>query len=327
MPRVLITPPELFDGNGPCHEILRAAGMEIVYPPPGLRLSTEDLLHGHLQGIDAMIAGVEPFTRRVLSAAQLRVIARYGVGYDAIDVPAATDHNVVITIAAGANQISVAEHMLALLLGVFRAVAKRDRDIRAGTWKRFVAPRWAGALWGWSVWDASARPSSPAQALGLSIIVHDPLADQGFARQHGLRLCSLDELLCESDIVSLHLPCTPETAHMMNAARFAQMKPGSVLINTARGGLVDERALIDALRSGHLWGAGLDCFETEPLPVDSPLVGMDNVVLTPHNAGIDAQAVIDVSTLCARCIVDLHAGRWPPEECVVNRALRPGWAW
>jgi phosphoglycerate dehydrogenase-like enzyme len=323
----MVTPPELVRTETPCHALLRDGGMEIVFPPEGMRLFEEDRLIAHLQGVDAMLAGMEPFTRRVLASTRLRAIARFGVGYDAIDVPAATEQGVVVAIAAGANQISVAEHMLSLLFGVFRSVALRDRNVRAGKWQRQVVPRLAGRTLGLVGFGRIGQAvATRAQALGLTVIAYDPFPNQAFAEQNNVVLRSLDELLAESDIVSLHLPGTPETAGMFNAERFARMKRGSVFINTARGSLVDEEALVAALQSGQLWAAGLDTFVTEPLPATSPLCRLDNVVLTPHNAGIDEQAVRDVSLAGARAIVELYQGRWP-EQYVVNRELRPGWKW
>jgi phosphoglycerate dehydrogenase-like enzyme len=330
MPRVLVTPPELFEGNGPPHKVLREAGFEIVYPPRGVRLMTEELLLDRLVGVDAVLAGMEPFTRRVLTESRrrdnLRVLSRFGVGYDAIDVPAATDLGVVVMIAAGANQVSVAEHTLALLFAVFRSVALRDRAVRAGRWDRVVVPRLAGKTLGLIGLGRIGKALAPrANALGLHVIAHDPLADASFAAANQITLCSLDEVIAQSDIVSLHLPCTAATAGLLSAERIGKMKPGSVLINTARGGLVDEPAMIAALRSGHLGGAGLDTFAVEPLPPGSPLRELDNVVLTPHNAGIDDQAVRDVSLRAAQSIAALYRGEWP-EEYVVNRELA-GWRW
>lgn len=327
MPRVMVTPPELVRTETPCHKVFRDAGFEVVYPPVGVRLFAEDLLIQHLQGCDAMLAGMEPFTRHVLSNTRLRAIARFGVGYDAIDVKAATDNGVVVNIAAGANQISVAEHMMSLLLGVFRAVALRDRLTRAGKWQRTVVPRLGGRTIGLVGFGRIGKAVVPrAQAFDLKVIAYDPFPDKDFADKHGVRLCSLDEVISQADIVSLHLPGTKDTAHMFNAQRFAQMKRGSVFINTARGSLVDENALADALESGHIRAAGLDAFEVEPLPATSRLCQLDNVVMTPHNAGIDEQAIIDVSLAGAHAIVDLYQGRWP-EQYVVNKELRPGWKW
>jgi D-3-phosphoglycerate dehydrogenase / 2-oxoglutarate reductase len=327
MPRVLITPPEMLTKEGPPHRLLTQAGFEIAYPPQGVRLFSEDLLLTHLVGVDAVLAGMEPFSRRVLAASRLRAISRFGVGYDAIDVPAATEHGVVVAIAAGANQVSVAEHTLALLLAVFRTIVSRDRKVRSGQWERTNAPRLAGRTIGLVGLGRIGRAvATRAQSLGLRVIAYDPQADPAFASAYAIPLLSLDELLSSADIVSLHCPCTAATRHMVNADRISRMKPDAVLINTARGGLVDEPALIAALEAGKLFGAGLDTFEVEPLSADSPLCRLDNVVLTPHGAGVDQQAVRDISLLAAQSIASLYQGRWP-EECVVNRELRDGWKW
>ena len=160
----------------------------------------------------------------------------------------------------------------------------------------------------------------------MTAIATDPFADERFAAEHEVRLCSLDELLAQSDVVSLNLLCTPENVDLINADALAKMKQGSILVNTARGGLVDEQALYEALASGHLAGAGLDVFKSEPLPLDSPLLRLDNVVATNHTAGFDEESAAAVSKLAAQCLVDLYQGRWP-EKCVVNGELREGWKW
>jgi phosphoglycerate dehydrogenase-like enzyme len=158
------------------------------------------------------------------------------------------------------------------------------------------------------------------------VIAYDPMPNEAFAGLHGVRLCTLDDLLAEADIVSLHLPCTPDTTNMINARTLARMKDGAVLVNTSRGGLVDEPSLCDALASGKLMAAGLDVFKTEPLPLDSPLLKLDNVLLMPHMGGLDFESQRDMSTMAAQCIVDLYQGRWP-EGCVVNAEHRPTWKW
>ncbi len=165
-----------------------------------------------------------------------------------------------------------------------------------------------------------------ARGLGLKLLANDPFPDEAFAAAHEVRFCPLDELLASADYVSLHLPLAPETAHVINAESLAQMKAGAVLINTSRGGLVDEGALIDALKRGHLSAAGLDVFEEEPLPASSPLTEMENVLLSPHVAGIDHDSLDAMALMSAECVVALHQGRWP-EECVVNRELAGRWTW
>lgn len=329
MPRILVTPSLILHRPGPYRDILEAAGFEVTYPKEILSESFPDpeLLLRQLEGVSGVLAGSELYTSDVLARSGLRAIARMGVGYDAIDVAAATERKIAVTITPGTNEHSVAEQTMALLLGVFRGFPKRDRDTRQGVWKREPLPRLAGRTMGLVGLGRIGKAVVPrAIGMGLKLIAHDPFADQVFASQHGVRLVSMDEVLTESDIVSLHAPCTPETTDLINARTLAGMKQGAVLINTARGGLVDETALAQALASGHLFAAGLDAFKVEPLPKDSPLNKLDNVLLSPHMGGLDHDSERDMSCLAARCLVDLFQGRWP-EGCVINEGIRPGWKW
>lgn len=329
MPRVLVTPTVIKNQPGPYRDLLEQAGLDFAYPTANLSESVANaqLLLGELAGVSAVLAGSELYTREVLEKARLRVIARMGVGYDAIDVAAASDVGTLVTIVPGTNHHSVAEQTLALLLGVFRGFPGRDQEVRTGVWRRKALPRLAGRTLGLVGLGRIGQAVVPrAVGLGLTVIAYDPWPNEAFARMHDVRLVSLDDLLQTADIVSLHMPCTPETTKLINARSLARMKPGSVLINTARGGLIDEQALADSLASGHLMAAGLDVFQTEPLPLDSPLLKLDNVLLCPHMGGLDDQSLRDMATMAAQCVVDLYQGRWP-EGCVVNEHLRPGWKW
>jgi D-3-phosphoglycerate dehydrogenase / 2-oxoglutarate reductase len=329
MPRILVTPPELVYKDGPCQKILGAAGMEVVYPPRGMQLNTPQRLLEHLAGVEGMLASSERLSADILGQCGLRAIARAGVGYDAIDIAAATRHEVAVTITPGTNQVSVAEQMLAMLLGVMRGYPRRDMTVRDGTWHRMGrTPRVAGKTLGLIGMGRIGKAIVPrAQALGLKILVHDPLADREFAAANQVQLVSLDQLLRESNIVSLHLPRTAETENIIDGAALAKMPRGSVLINTARGGLVDEEALADALESGHLWGAGLDVFATEPPPRDLRLLKMDNVMLCPHMAGLDDASIEAMERLAAECLVSLYRTGTAPEGCLVTPKPGSGWKW
>jgi len=160
----------------------------------------------------------------------------------------------------------------------------------------------------------------------MTVIAADPFAPEEFVRQHGIRLVSLDELLAESDYVSLHAPVVAETRHMINAASIATMKQTSVLINTSRGPLIDEPALIDALKTGRLRAAGLDVFETEPLPESSPLLQLDNVILSGHVAGLDQESHEDTYAMAADTFIQLHDGKWPAER-IQNLKGVTDWKW
>ncbi|MDA1161610.1 MAG: phosphoglycerate dehydrogenase [Planctomycetota bacterium] len=323
MPRVLVTPAVYRDGHGPWRQVLEDAGFEIVIPPVNcMQISSADFLE-HLKGIDGTLAGIEQYNREVFAGSKLKVVARIGVGYDAVDVQAATEHGVVVAITPGTNEHSVAEQAIALITAVFRDTARRDREIRAGQWRRDCPRRLAGNTIGLLGLGRIGRAIIPrCQGLGLQVVGYDPFAKPGLAAELGIRLGTFDEIISQADIVSLHMPCTAETTNLINAATLGRMKPGAVLINTSRGGLVDEDALVASLTAGHLSGAGLDVCKVEPLPSDSPLRALDNVVFSPHLGGIDQTALDAMGIVAAECVVDVLSGRWP-ESCIVNPKVRP----
>ena len=327
MPRVLIAQPILHQVDGRYREILVEGGFDVLYPPKGLSLKQSPVLVQQLHGIDAVVASTEQYAREVLSASSLRVIARTGVGYDSVDIQAAADLGIAVTNTPGANREAVAEHVVAMMLAVAHGFPARDKEIRGGVWRRELLPRLAGKTVGLVGLGAIGKTVAlHSTALGMRVIAHDPAPDRQFAAQHAVPLCSLEELFAEADVVSLHLPCTPKTANLINARTLNKMKRGAILINTARGGLVDEDALVDALRAGHLAAAALDVFKVEPLPTDSPLTQLDSVLLCPHVSGTDEESMALMAEMAADSIVELYRGGWP-EGRVVNEAIRPGWKW
>ncbi|MBS0210464.1 MAG: phosphoglycerate dehydrogenase [Planctomycetes bacterium] len=327
MPRILVMPAHFRHAPGPYRQVLEQAGFDIRWlPVDPLSLSRGQLIE-QLQGIDGVIAGGEIYSEEVFANTKLRCVARAGVGYDAVDVPAATRHGVPVVITPGTNEHSVAEQALAMIFACFRNVVELDRLMREGTWKRTALRRLAGNTLGIvGLGRIGKALTVRARGLGLNVVGYDPFADQKFCAENGVKLCTFDELLAQSDIVSLHIPCTAETTDIINAKSLAKMKPGSVLINTSRGGLVDEVALLAALKNGPIAMAGLDVFKVEPLPADSPLLKLPNVVVAPHMGGIDQDALDAMGGLAAQCLVDLHAARWPT-GCVVNEELHTGYRW
>lgn len=326
MPKVMCT--ALCTEEGPHLEILKSAGFEVLHAPRDRNYRDPKTVADVIGDCEAMIAGAEPYTAEVLnSVPNLRVIARTGVGYDAIDLPTCNERRIVVTTTPGVNHHSVAEHTIALLMGVARGFPARDQQVRNGTWKRVQTPRVMGRTLGLVGLGRIGRAvATRASGLGLNLLAYDPYPHQEFAEQWRVELTGLDDLLARSDYVSLHLPMSPESQHLMNAERFRRMKPGSVLINTARGGLVDEAALYDVLKSGHLRGAGLDVFEVEPLPLDSPLLTLDNVLLCGHMAGLDVESQNDTLIMAANTIVSLYNGGWPA-ECIRNLRGVTHWKW
>lgn len=326
MPTVVCT--SLSAEEGPHNSILSAGGFQVVHPPANVNLYDPGQLLPLVRDCVAVVAGSEPWPESLIAACpKLRVLSRTGVGFDAIDLAACDRHRVIVATTPGVNHHAVAEHTFALLLGVARGFPIRDQFVRACTWKRFSTPRVMGSTIGIVGLGRIGRAvATRAVGLGMKVVGFDPFPPREFAEQWGVELVDFNTLLSRSDYVSLHLPMGAETKHIMNAAAFARMKPGSVLINTARGLLVDERALIDALSSGHLRGAGLDVFEIEPLPGDSPLLKMNNVLMSGHLAGLDHESQRDTLTMCAETIVSLSKGGWPA-ECIRNLAGVTNWKW
>lgn len=328
MPKVLIATPALRGLEGPFQEVFRAAGYEVVYPQLSRQLYEEELIP-ELEGITACIAGSEPYTRRVLEASPaLRVIARNGVGYDAVDCAAATELGVAVTIAPGANHESVAEHTFALLLAAARSVVPQHDSIREGRFQRDIGvPLRERTLGLVGLGRIGREVALRAAAFRMRILAHEPYPDPAFVEQHGIQLVSVEQLLAESDFVSLHIPMSAGARHLINAQTLALMKPTAFLINTARGGLINEADLAAALDAGRLAGAGLDVFSAEPPPADHPLIRHPRVVNTAHTAGIDAQALQDMALLAAQSIVGLCRGGWPEAQVVnpeVRGKVRPG---
>ena len=327
MPRVLIVPAPMFHLPGDHVDRLVAEGFEIVYPPEKKAVLSEPEIIAALDGVSAVVAGSEPYNHRVLSSRPtLRVIARAGVGSDAIVLDDATRHGVVVTITPGTNHDAVAESTMALLLAVVRSVVRLDRDVREGRWPREpLRPIRGGTLGIVGLGRIGQSVAVRAAGFGARLLAFEKLPNQEFVRAHGIELVDLDTLLTQSDFVTLHVPLTDETRGLINRRTLARMKPNCILINTARGGLVVESDLFEALRSGKIAGAGLDVFEHEPA-VGNPLLELDNVVASPHVAGVDTQSLAEMACLAAQNIIDLSHGRWPT-PCVVNQAVRPDWSW
>lgn len=290
--------------------LLRDAGCEIVSTENAGFVSGPDLAHS-LAGIDAVIAGTEPYPATLLAspaATHLKIISRWGVGYDSIDVAAATATGIVIAYTPGLLDESVADYTFALLLALTRRVADGHLSMRGGGW----SPQWGNDLAGKTlgivgygrIGRAVARR---AAAFNLSVIAHDhnPCADAAVS------FVPLDELLEQSDFVSLHVSLTPATRKLIGEAQFRRMKPTARLINTARGQLLDETALLRALTLGWIAGTALDVYADEPLPSRHPLRSAPNILLSPHQASSSVETGQAISESTARAVIDLMQGRRP----------------
>jgi phosphoglycerate dehydrogenase-like enzyme len=326
MPKVLIGPVQLAGLQSDYVKVLQNGGFDLVYHGRPNQLLEEELLQA-LDGAEASVAGSEPYTERVLAAhPKLKVIARVGVGYDAVDTDAATRRGVAVCIAPGTNQGSVAEHTFTLMLALAKHLIPQHLGLVAGAWPRGTNVPLRGRTLGLAGLGRIGKAvATRALAFEMDVIAHDPFPDKAWAEAHGVPLVSFEELLRRSDFVSLHMPAMPETAHLINARTLALMKPTAYLINTSRGAMVKEADLYEALKARRIAGAGLDVFEQEP-PGKTPLCELDNVVLTPHAAGGDWLSRDEMARSAAEAIVSLWRGEWPAEK-VVNPKVREKFRW
>jgi len=276
---------------------------------------------------DAILVNLFPMTAEVIQALpRCRVISRYGVGYDNVAVEAATRRGIWVTFVPDYCFEEVADHALALLLNCMRKVSYRDRMIRQGRWnvhRNQPAYRVEGRTLGILGYGNAAHTLlRKVSGLGFGrVLMCDPYVRASTIKAAGAVPVDLSTLLMESDYISVHVPLTDETRRMIGRAELALVKPGAILVNTARGPVLDEAAVADALREGRLGGAGLDVFETEPLPADSPLRQLENVVLTDHAGWYSEESLVELKTKAARNVAAVLAGGVPPYP--VNR-VEPG---
>jgi D-3-phosphoglycerate dehydrogenase / 2-oxoglutarate reductase len=241
-----------------------------------------------------------------------RAIGRFGLGVDNIDLPAAKELGIVVTYVPDYCMQEVSDHAMALLLALARKITFSNKLVQSGRWE--VSPivplrRLEGQALGLIGFGNIPRTLAPkAKAFGLKVITHDPYVGKAVLAAAGVEGVSFDDLLARSDFISVHAPLMPATRGLIDAVAFARMKPGALLINTARGPLVDEAALVAALDSGKLGGAALDVVTTEPLAKDSPLIGRDNVILTPHTAFYSVEALEELQTKCASDVARVLSG-------------------
>jgi len=322
--RFLVVHADASPGTDFSHELAEIAAADADFR--ATKSGHEDELIDNLRDADVVLVNMAPITRRVMeNLPRCRAVVRYGVGVDNVDLEAASECGIVVAHVVDFCTEEVANHALLLLLACAKRLLPLDRDVRQGRWARGpvpdLPPIFGQTLGIVGLGNIGRALADKAQALDLHVVAYDPYADPRMAEECNVRLCSLKELLQQSDYVSVNVPLTAETHHLIGAEELALMKPTAVLINTARGALVDEEALVEALGSGRIAAAGLDVFEEEPLPPDSPLCGLDNVVLTPHSAGLSEVSMKKVRVEVGKAAADVLAGRWPKQ--VANPSVRP----
>lgn len=281
--RILVTPTS-YGKNDPSlkTELEKLVG-EVIYNPTGKPLSSVEVAK-LLPGIHGYIAGLDEIDQAALQVADsLKVIARYGVGIDSVDLNVARSKGIIVTNTPGANSVSVAELALGLILSLARQIPEAAQAVHQGKWPRLAGISLEGKTIG--ILGLGAIGKQLAQRLAgfdCRILAYDPFGDAAYASAHNIDLLPLDSVLKEADFISLHMPLLPETRNMVNREFLAKMKKGSFLVNTSRGEVVDEAALFEALSSGHIRGAALDAFVVEPPDPANPLLSLPQVIVTPH---------------------------------------------
>lgn len=281
--RLLVTPTSYGKNDTRLKTKLEAQVGEVIYNPTGKPLTSTEVAQ-LLPGIDGYIAGLDGIDANALqSADRLKVIARYGVGVDSVDLAAAREKGIVVTNTPGANSVSVAELALGLMLALARQIPEAVEAVHQGKFPRYTGVSLEGKTIGilglGSIGKQLARRLS---GFDCKIVAYDPYADAAFARDNHIEIAAMDEVIKQADFISLHLPLLHETRGIVNDTFLSKMKKGSFLINTSRGEAIDEDALLRALQSGHLKGAGLDAFAVEPPDPKNPLLALPQVIATPH---------------------------------------------
>ncbi len=310
---------------------LHPAGLALLQARADVELVTlhdppVEAFHQHLSGADAALCWLERVDQAALDEApRLRCVSRYGVGFDTVDVAACTARGVPVMVANGSNDLSVAEHAMMLMLAVARRAEDASLHVKAGGWWPKEGPRMVdlagrrALVVGYG--RIGSRVANHCRAFHMRVSVMDPafqparIAADGFACARDLHAA-----LAESDVVTLHCPLSPATHHLMDEAAFAAVKPGAILVNTARGPVVEERALVAALRAGRLHGFGTDVLEREPSDATNPLWKLPNVIVSPHSAASTEEGLARMARAAAQNILDCLDGR-PDPAMMVNPEL------
>lgn len=309
--KVLITD-YVWPSTDPERAVLEAAGIELVVAPD----TSENALAELAKDVDAIMFCFAQVTAKVLeSATKCKIAARYGIGVDNVDIPRATELGIVVTNVPDYCMDEVTDHALGMILALNRRLVPHTREVVQGGWNDVALNqpmhRTRGATMGIVGYGRIGRSlAAKAVGFGMNILAYDPMIEPG-SDVEGASATSLDELLEKSDFVSLHVPLLPSTENMISAPELAKMKSGSIIVNCARGGLIDEHALASALESGHIAGAGLDVVEPTPPDPSSPLLAQENVIITPHTAFFSQASTVELEERTAGEVVRVLAGEKP----------------
>lgn len=308
--RILLTTTSFQDTPGPHHDLLAKTGFEIIRERGPLPESRMLELVGD---VDALLCGDDAITRKVLEKAlpRLKVVAKYGIGLDRVDVDAATALKIPVTFCPGVNHTTVAEHTFGLLLAIYRDIVEQANAVRSGKWKRLTGHELMGKTIGIAgLGRIGKEVATRARAFGMEVLGYDLYWDAAFSERHGVqRIENIDELIALSDILSLHMNLTPETKGFISKERLKLCRKNLVLLNCARGELVDSAALAQALNEERIAGYGADVLDEEPPPADHPLLHCKGAVITPHIGSRTYESVVRQATMAAQNMINVLEGR------------------
>lgn len=310
---------EIFNAlNSRAEAYAKSLGMEYLWVPQ-LPFSEESVIKA-LQDADAGIIDIEPYGESIFSQIKDRtkLLVRFGVGYDKVDLKAASANGIAVARTTGANTTAVAEMALAMMLFCRRRFNTYQARAKAGEWVKDIGNEIIGGTVGIIGYGSIGRHLAKLlSGFDCKILAYDPFPKKEVMEADGVQLVTLEELFRQADAVSIHVPYTEQTHHMINKETLAMMKPTAVIVNTARGNIVDEDALYEALKSGQIAGAGLDVFAKEPLPVDSPLLTLENAIITPHVSSQTVESLWNIYKMAIDISADFFAGKDSPH--ILNR--------
>ena len=299
--------------NRKAEEYAASLGIEYRWAPQ-LPFSEENVIR-ELQNADAGIIDIEPYGESVFSQVKdsTKLMVRFGVGFDKVDLKAASRNGIAIARTTGANTTAVAEMALTLMLTCRRRMNLYQARTRAGEWVKDIGNELIGSTVGIIGYgNIGRRLAKLLKGFDCRILAYDPFPNEEAAKADGVELVALEEILTQSDAISIHVPYTKETHHMINRETLTLMKPTAVIVNTARGNIIDEDALYQALKSGQIAGAGVDVFAAEPLSVESPLLTLENAVLTPHVSSQTVESLWNIYKMAIDISADFFAGKGSP---------------
>lgn len=316
--KILVTPTSLQPNKkSEALDKLYTFSDDLVFNNTGRPLTEEELIP-LLAGCDGYIAGLDMVTSKVIdSTDRLKVISRYGAGYDRVDLEAASNKGIVVTNTPGVNAEAVGEVAMSLALSVARKIPFLNAETRKGAWVRSTGMELKGKTMGIVGLGAIGKVLARcAKGFDMKVIAYDPCIDEEYCKKQEIESQTFEQLIRSADVISLHLPLNDNTRHLINREAIAQMKPAAIILNTSRGGIIDEQAAYEALNEGRLGGMGLDAFEVEP-PVNSPLFEFDNVVATPHTGAHTQEATINMANAAVQNLIDVLEGK--SSKFIVNR--------